>query len=362
MSSRLLSYQAEEIVFECRQACWHECGSGSGAYFNAADRATFINTLIRPLKNPAAVGWGLRVNPKFDYWHLVVIPEYSKLLLSYESDKLPALSALARIQQIRTGCRYLAGLWQETLLLGLTWREASPMGGPTNAGRAPRSYRAPSWSWTSVDGTACYNYSLFKGRSCALAYVEDAHSSPSSELNITGSVIDGSATLHGPVIQGMLNMEPHYDDVHQRLLGVQYSITFDIPGDGDSQQGVFGSQQVFFPDTPILACKQDSGHGSQEGQYFSRFKSGRPRRLKRIKGPVLCLSLYHCLPSRDAPGFRPFTVMLVLTPSPEKETIYERIGLLEVYDDSVVAEEARFKALDDWPFELLPQQRDITIV
>ena len=43
MASRILSYRPEEFVWECRQACWHECGlsadcSGYGAYLSTADR------------------------------------------------------------------------------------------------------------------------------------------------------------------------------------------------------------------------------------------------------------------------------------------------------------------------------------
>ncbi|KAI1136639.1 HET-domain-containing protein [Hypoxylon sp. FL0543] len=78
---------------------------------------------------------------------------YSSTQLTIPSDKLVAVSGLAKdirkgLQYIRSGHhRYLAGLWEEVLLETIVWyvRVGSPAHRAVN-------YRAPSWSWASLDG------------------------------------------------------------------------------------------------------------------------------------------------------------------------------------------------------------------
>lgn len=50
-------------------------------------------------------------------WYRTV-QEYSRLQLTFEKDQIPALAALIqRIESKRVGDRFLAGLWEKTLLL-----------------------------------------------------------------------------------------------------------------------------------------------------------------------------------------------------------------------------------------------------
>jgi len=74
-----------------------------------------------------------------------VVEEYSQLQLSRESDKLPALSGIAKeiMNSEETG-PYLAGLWKNQLPLKLAWTCSEP-------GKRPMRYRAPTWSWASVN-------------------------------------------------------------------------------------------------------------------------------------------------------------------------------------------------------------------
>jgi len=74
-----------------------------------------------------------------------VVQQYSGLNASYPSDKLPALSGIAEQFQARLQCEYLAGLWRSNLLKGLQWVVADGI----KCRRPP--YRAPSWSWASLD-------------------------------------------------------------------------------------------------------------------------------------------------------------------------------------------------------------------
>src|SRR5213076_3258683 len=50
-------------------------------------------------------------------------------------------------QVLRTGAEYLAGLWRQDLPFGLLWQ-----GWHGEGKRVTDKWRAPSWSWTSIDG------------------------------------------------------------------------------------------------------------------------------------------------------------------------------------------------------------------
>jgi hypothetical protein len=78
-------------------------------------------------------------------WHDMV-DGYVTRKLSFSSDKLTALSALASLYRERTGHTYLAGLWKESLINDLCWGTDGNKLFPW-----PKEYRAPSWSWASID-------------------------------------------------------------------------------------------------------------------------------------------------------------------------------------------------------------------
>jgi hypothetical protein len=92
-------------------------------------------------------------NPAFQYrgskrWN-DLLGQYSRRNLSWESDKLPALSGLARVFQGRYGDDYIAGLWRSQIIEGMCWQCVEQQG--TEHIRT-KEYRAPSWSWASVIG------------------------------------------------------------------------------------------------------------------------------------------------------------------------------------------------------------------
>ena len=80
-----------------------------------------------------------------------VVQQYTHGQLSLESDKLVAIAGLARHMQrtwLIPNVTYLAGLWSFELLDWLLWRRSRTL---TSLAR-PKVYRAPSWSWASVEG------------------------------------------------------------------------------------------------------------------------------------------------------------------------------------------------------------------
>lgn len=63
------------------------------------------------------------------------------LAISYESDRLPALSGLANLWKMRGAGIYLAGLWQDNILDSLMWKAWDK-----TKIYPPKNYIAPSWS------------------------------------------------------------------------------------------------------------------------------------------------------------------------------------------------------------------------
>jgi hypothetical protein len=73
---------------------------------------------------------------------------YSDRHLSYETDKLPAISGLAAAVALTLKEDYLAGLWKGDMIRGLLWLPLSP-GIMNSPDRIPS---IPSWSWASYRG------------------------------------------------------------------------------------------------------------------------------------------------------------------------------------------------------------------
>lgn len=144
-----------------------------------------------------------------------VVQDYTQRNLSFPADKLVAISALAekfaQIFEKRRGIerpRYLAGLWEHELRTSLCWyldpNEAV-------AQERTRIFRAPSWSWASVDGvvTGFKNF----GRGAMAFEILDCGVDLTSEEMPYLSVRSGYLTLKGRV------KEDVWDRKRQKLLG-----------------------------------------------------------------------------------------------------------------------------------------------
>ncbi|KAF3035217.1 hypothetical protein E8E12_003757 [Didymella heteroderae] len=88
-----------------------------------------------------------------------IVEVYSKTHITNSEDKLIALSGMAKLMAGKIGrnrpARYAAGLWEPLLECQLLWR-VEPVWRDVgeyfeNLSTTPEIYRAPSWSWASVD-------------------------------------------------------------------------------------------------------------------------------------------------------------------------------------------------------------------
>ncbi|KAE9367236.1 HET-domain-containing protein [Stipitochalara longipes BDJ] len=79
-------------------------------------------------------------------WCLVV-RNYSRAKITFSTDRLPAISALAKLCADDLCSPYLAGLWLEGLWYTLCWFRRLEI----ESIEKPKDYIAPSWSWCSVN-------------------------------------------------------------------------------------------------------------------------------------------------------------------------------------------------------------------
>lgn len=108
--------------------------------FNFRARVGKDNELVRPNQT---LGYKKAL---FELWGNIVA-KYCDTNLTHTTDRLVALSAVAKEVKRLMQSRYFAGLWETDLILQLPW-DYSRLG---TWKRGTKPYVAPSWSWASVE-------------------------------------------------------------------------------------------------------------------------------------------------------------------------------------------------------------------
>ncbi|KAI1261133.1 heterokaryon incompatibility protein-domain-containing protein [Xylariaceae sp. FL1019] len=84
-------------------------------------------------------------------WYEGIVERYSNRSLTYRSDKLVAISALARATYLNRHIDYVAGLWKDCILSGMLWKRES-------SGFKNKTYLCPTWSWASQESSVSYKW------------------------------------------------------------------------------------------------------------------------------------------------------------------------------------------------------------
>lgn len=119
------------------------------------------------------------------------VEHYSQLRLTYDKDRLPAISALAqRMQPLRDDDTYIAGMWSKSLNQDLTWRVRQ---GPPQ----PRpNMKHPTWSWPSVKQGIMWGEQTYPLDSVEIL---DVHGDITGPVHM-GYSHNASVTVKGPSI------------------------------------------------------------------------------------------------------------------------------------------------------------------
>lgn len=152
-STRILHFAASEMVWECKASLNCECegilqastpirGEESlKALFERAQAMISRNRTKKFLPSWATSGRVLQHRDFFAIWTRIV-GAYSARKLTVESDRLPAVSGLAR--HFSLGRTYLAGLWADDLPWYLCWSVMR------DCVHSKTMYSGPTWSWAST--------------------------------------------------------------------------------------------------------------------------------------------------------------------------------------------------------------------
>ena len=151
-------------------------------------------------------------------WKSIVV-QYSKTSLTKNTDKLVALSGLAKSFQDILQDQYIAGLWRKTLLYDLLW-EVNDLSGC----KRPATYHAPSWSWASIDssptGISAPGPPRYQHESHQIAEIINVNTNPIGQ-DPTGQIESASLTIRGIILPFLQQMGEsrrfQFDMKHQAL-------------------------------------------------------------------------------------------------------------------------------------------------
>ena len=133
-----------------------------------------------------------------DTWKRLV-EEYTRTGLTKETDKLVAISGLAKALAAQLDIPYLSGLWDYDLEQQLLWYAEHPS-------KRPDVFRAPSWSWASTDSKICFKIS---SKACAITVLNVRVGSASPRGSFTTSE-SSPMTIRGVLIPGMISVHEIY--------------------------------------------------------------------------------------------------------------------------------------------------------
>ena len=142
LASRIVHYTQQEVVWECKECLRCECQGMQGSIMRDYQKITNTGLFKH---GQAMVLMENDVHQRYKQW-LDIVQVYAASSLAFDSDRLPALSAVAGQMHLPEMGRYMAGIWENNMPRALLWyssRWAVP--------RRPSGYRAPTWSWVSVE-------------------------------------------------------------------------------------------------------------------------------------------------------------------------------------------------------------------
>lgn len=154
LAPRVVHFCRREIFWECRKASLCESFPTATPSSSVFDLDRFVSLRQRPTEFWENCDW--RGDPRFPLEDLPyevwddIVKEYTRRQFTIPSDKLVAISGVARSFKKYIQDIYVAGMWRKRLAAELGWW-IYPSRSRYTWGAEP-SYYAPSFSWTSVKG------------------------------------------------------------------------------------------------------------------------------------------------------------------------------------------------------------------
>ncbi|KAH8755589.1 heterokaryon incompatibility protein-domain-containing protein, partial [Hyaloscypha finlandica] len=180
LSRRNLHFTQQQLFWECREGF-----AGEDMVPNYSDPS--IPSLLLNLRARGSAEEFL------DIWCSQIIRHYSLAKITFPTDRLPAVSALAKHFADELCSPYLAGLWLEGLWYTLSWYRTEPQ-----STERPKNYIAPSWFWASINAGVDWHIWLPGGSFKKRVEILDAVVDPVGDA--FGQVSHGRVKLAGPLV------------------------------------------------------------------------------------------------------------------------------------------------------------------
>lgn len=362
LSTRVVSFSTDELQWTCRTLRACECGhpeESDSPRMEELQRSLEVE-IQADLSEDMNKGGLERMSTCLDFWKRVV-EAYCRRDLSEMRDKLPALSGVAhefsrildKEQLASTGdippLRYLAGLWDTGIHGQLCWRL-----GDSSPDDLIEEYRAPTWSWASVEGEVIMNYPRIDG------------------LIPQAEILEANCALANPNDPfGQVVREGTYIRVRATVLETQMKITRRAPSWAEDFQTVYGNIDLDCdledtpPNTPIWGhhkagrtvqrrrgpiamirddVKQNTSRSSSRGSDTGSDAESKRERWHGPRDWVQCnlgeqftIWLLHVADTKTFEG-RSGDVLVLCRPTGDQE-VYERIGHLFALDNSTWTED-----------------------
>jgi hypothetical protein len=155
LSPRIIHYRKTGVSWECRTCVSEEEASAMlwrWALLMDGSRILDGHNEVLP-KRISSEPTGIVEDNYFNRW-LLMTEAYSARKLSFQTDKLPALSGLAAaFHSLFNPGDYYAGMWTKDIVHSLCWKRAG-----NGSGRRLPAADIPSWSWASMETSIMYDF------------------------------------------------------------------------------------------------------------------------------------------------------------------------------------------------------------
>lgn len=202
LSPRVLHFGVDQLIWQC-QKDWHCESSAYGFDMTSNEFRSVYKDLDKVSKIPSDGGIEISKQTRLlkTQWYSL-LEAFSRKNLTFLSDKLPAISALAHEIQYATNDDYIAGLWKSDLIRGLLWNRVGRTEKECQiyrtASRSDMECQVPSWSWAAVDEPVSIDKWRLTNEAHSIATIIRAEAVLHSQEFPLGRVCGGFLELSGP--------------------------------------------------------------------------------------------------------------------------------------------------------------------
>lgn len=309
LAPRVLHFGRKQLFWECNELCACEMypnGLHPGVNQRDTQRILKGKKLVEEYQQVASNCEEKKVETENVRIWCRIVEAYTQASLTVTSDKLPALSGIAKYFRPIFSGTYLAGIWRDHIQINLAWyclNEDLLL-------PRPEQYRAPTWSWASTENPV----TIERQYAGPILRVLDAETIPATH-DPTGPVFSGFLLVEGPlnhitVCRGSVYLNSTkledtriYFDEPQDYLQSETSIAgFSLPLEKCERMGVAGgawyNEEELIPCFNFLFLKISSMHP----RHYVRLGLGHSRQSSKDSLQLMQVKNAHDAPCEEFLG------------------------------------------------------------